>query len=213
MTLNPKKSPVVYSFLWACGFLLMAACMPVWVSDSTPDRAVPGGRYYFHDTLWGVLALHWKDLRVIGPGFLIRMFPQNIIPVLVAAVIGAILGRLNYTLRWGGCEERRLVGRTAALPKPKQNPLMYSVLGGCGILCIAGWLPIWSVHPWSQRYHSNLFKCLSDVFDEASQPDSNLFIALFGPHLMDLGLVLGVLLGGALLGRLHYWLCWERAVG
>jgi hypothetical protein len=101
VTLNPKKSPVVYSLLWACGFVFMATGVPIWIKDSTPATAPATGWVYFHDNLWGVLALYWDDIRKVGPGFLIRLFPQNILPVLTAAILGAVLGRINYWLRWG----------------------------------------------------------------------------------------------------------------
>jgi hypothetical protein len=89
MTLNPTKSPYIYSAIWACAFLLFSSILPIWVEKPNP-------KFQSRNTFYGMMKDADSENRPGLKAELVRCLPI----AFVVATIGAILGRVNYWVRF-----------------------------------------------------------------------------------------------------------------
>jgi hypothetical protein len=102
MTLNPKKSPFLFSLLFGWGVLLFVACLPVWTGWPSNFRKNPS------TTLWkaGGHFVTWVDggdftsANAHYPLWLREWFWSHIRLGIVVLFGGTVAGRLVYWLIW-----------------------------------------------------------------------------------------------------------------
>jgi hypothetical protein len=104
MTLDPQKSPAVFSVLWSWLVLFVAAFLPLWTISPASSWPGAGPR---RSTLWDLFAHLPVETRDWNPAKLWAGHRENLAELVVVLVVGGGLGRLVYWWRW----ERRRAGK------------------------------------------------------------------------------------------------------
>jgi hypothetical protein len=101
MTLNPRKSPAVFSVLFAWLVFPVAGSLDIWLQPHGPSTMWDPG---YSRTLWRVLAFLPVEIEVWEPLEVFRGHAGNLLQLAAVLAGGGILGRLVY---WRLGEERR----------------------------------------------------------------------------------------------------------
>jgi len=97
MTLNPMRSPFLFSMLFSWGFLLAVSVFPFWLDSGWKDtgKAWPA-------SLWE--AIEFARTRGERKGqphpHLHEINLDNIRTTAIILVVGVVIGRLGYWLAW-----------------------------------------------------------------------------------------------------------------
>jgi hypothetical protein len=87
VTLNPKKSPLAFTFYFCSLILFIAFALPiwdVWILDGVMGNVME--------------VLEWAPFE---PDSFMRFHRNNLIRLVIVVVIGAGIGRLTHWLIWG----------------------------------------------------------------------------------------------------------------
>lgn len=94
MTLNPIKSPLVFSASFCCLTFVVAYFLPVWDTSTFYGFGLLGnGMDVYSD--------YWVSRKYGATSHFLAAQKGNIVKLLVVASVGAISGRLMHWLIWG----------------------------------------------------------------------------------------------------------------
>jgi hypothetical protein len=96
MTFNPRKSPAVFSTLFACALLLLISLLPVWPSSG--NSSMPG-------TLWATGMELLRDIQNAPAGGMSSLgvlseYRKEFAEAALLYAVGLVAGRALYWWLW-----------------------------------------------------------------------------------------------------------------
>jgi hypothetical protein len=104
VTLNPKKSPLLFSALCGWGLLCVASLLPLWWVHWLPaDGPRLFSKRIVPEPLWVVLSTLPSEVRESGhsPGGIAKRHSDNIKLGVGILAVGMVIGRLIHWRIWG----------------------------------------------------------------------------------------------------------------